>query len=367
MRAKPVIILFLAVILIAGFFYWQTNYGKIDKSAELKKCLAPVFLKFGLTDDKLVKKTVEENRLRKTRYMSTYLEYDLPKSFIWNNFDPALKSALKKTGFSVFDTEKSFERGKEHYTVIINYGKLDILTLKINRKGRLVPPGVVKVYKRPRVAIVIDDFGYSKNNLDTFFGLKQPVTLSILPGQPYSREVAMLAKARGFEAILHLPLESGRNDVAEEADTIRSGMSEKEILLKLKKEIESLPEIDGVSNHMGSKATADTAVMTSIIKYLKSRGLYFFDSLTSEKSVCCKVAKTLGVKCARRDIFLDNSNNTAAIEKQLADLKSMAFKQGEAIAICHDRKNTALVLSRVLPEMAGEGVEFVRLSDLVKK
>lgn len=272
MKTRPVIVLFLAVILIAGFFYWQTNYGKVG-----------------------------------------------------------------------------------------------ILPSKVSYTRKPVAPSIVKAHRNPKVAIVMDDFGYSKNDLDALFSLKQTVTLSILPGQRYTREIANLAKARGFEVILHLPLESDRKDVVEEADTIRSGMSEKEIILRLKKDIESVPWIDGVSNHMGSKATTDTAVMTSILRYLKSRGLYFFDSLTSEKSVCLKVASALNVKCARRDIFLDNSNNTAAIEKQLADLKRMAFKSGEMIAICHDRKNTIAVLSRALPEMAKEGIEFVRLSELVKK
>ncbi len=367
MRAKPVVILSLVAILAAGFLYWQAKHGRIDKSAELKRAIAPVFLKFGLTDDRLVKKTVEENRQDGVRYISAYVEYDVPRSFAWRNFEPALRAALKRAGFIIFDIERSFRKGIECYTVIINYGKFDILILKINRKGRPAAPSVDKVYKRPRVAIVVDDFGYSKNNLGLLFSLKQPVTVSVLPEQRYTREVADLARARGFEVILHLPLESERDDVPEETDTIKTAMSEKEILLRLKKEIELVPGIDGVSNHMGSKATADTTVMTIIIRYLKSRGLYYFDSLTSNRSVCLDVAKSLGVRCAKRDIFLDNSNNTMAIEKQLADLKVMAFKRGEAIAICHDRKNTIAILARELPEMAKEGIEFVRLSELVKQ
>ncbi|MCX5677780.1 MAG: divergent polysaccharide deacetylase family protein [Candidatus Omnitrophica bacterium] len=368
MKSKSVTILFLAVILVTGFFYWRANYGKVDKSAALKKVLSPVFLKFGLTDDKLVKKAVEENKLGGARYISTYIEYEVPKSFAWRNFDPALRAALKRTGFIVFDVEQTFEKDKECYAVIINYGKFDVLTLKINRRGRPVAiPVTEKVYAKPKVAIVVDDFGYSKNNLDAFLGLKQPITLSILPEQRYTREVALQARAHGFETILHLPLEPGRDDVGQEVDTIKTNMGEKEIALILKKEIALVPGIDGVSNHMGSKATADRATMTSIIKHLKSESLYYFDSLTSSKSVCVDVARSLGVKCAKRDLFLDNSNNTAAIEKQLADLEALAFKRGEAIAICHDRKNTAAVLIKELPRMAKDGIEFVRLSELVKK
>lgn len=367
MRAKFVVIVSLAVILAAGFLYWQVKHGRVDKSTELKRAIAPVFLKFGLTDDSLVKKTVEENRLSGVRYISAYVEYDVPRSFAWRNFEPALRAALKRAGFVISDTERSFKKDRECYTAIINYGKFDIFILNINRRGRPVAPSVDKVFKRPRVAIVVDDFGYSKNNLGRLFSLKQPVTLSILPGQLYTREVAELARARGFEVILHLPLESERDDISEEADTIKTAMSEKEILLRLRKDIELVPGIDGVSNHMGSKATADTMVMTTIIRYLKFRGLYYFDSLTSGRSVCLDVAKSLGVRCAKRDMFLDNSNNTMAIEKQLSDLKIMAFKRGEAIAICHDRKNTIAVLVKELPEIAKEGIEFVRLSELVKQ
>jgi len=283
MRAKYIVILALAVILAAGFLYWQTKHGRVDKSSALKGVVVPVSLKSGLTDDKPVKKTV-----------------------------------------------------------------------------------VRKAYKRPRVAIVVDDFGYSRNNLDLLFSLKQPVTLSILPGQRYTREVADLARARGFEVILHLPLEPEGDGVSEEADTIKTSMSEKEILLCLKKEIELVPGIIGVSNHMGSKATANKTVMTTIIRYLNTRGLYYFDSLTSSRSVCLDVAKSLGVKFAKRDIFLDNSSDTMAIEKQLTNLKIMAFKRGRAIAICHDRKNTIAILAKELPKMAREGIDFVRLSEMVK-
>ena len=370
MRARPLIILSLAVILAAGFFYWRANYGKVDKSAVLKKALAPVFLKFGLTDDKLVKRTIEEHKLGPARYISAYIEYDMPKSFIWRDFNPALRKTLKHAGFTVSDTDEVLRKDRVSYAVIIYFGKFDVLTLKINRKGKpadRLPPASGKIHARPKVAIVVDDFGYSKNNLDAFLSLEQPITLSILPEQRYTREVARLAGARGFETILHLPLEPDRNDVGQEADTIKTDMSEKEIVSILKKEIALVPGIDGVSNHMGSKATEDRATMTSIIKHLKSEGLYYFDSLTSNRSVCSDVAGSLGVKCARRDIFLDNLNNTAAIEKQLADLEALAFKRGEAIAICHDRKNTAAVLARNMPRMAGNGIEFVRLSELVKR
>ncbi len=226
-------------------------------------------------------------------------------------------------------------------------------------------PARLKKFPHPKVAIVMDDFGYNMSNLETFFSIKKPITLSVLPGLRYSAQIADLARARGYEVILHLPLEAHRKDVVEEVDTIRTGMSDGSVLIRLRKEISEVPGLSGVSNHMGSKATEDKQLMPVIFAELKKDKLYFFDSLTSQKSVCREAAKEMGLRYARRDMFLDNSTEAPYIEKQLLELEKFAFRNGKAIAVCHDRKNTVKVLAKFMPEMARDGVEFVFLSEMV--
>jgi polysaccharide deacetylase 2 family uncharacterized protein YibQ len=143
-------------------------------------------------------------------------------------------------------------------------------------------------------------------------------------------------------------------------------MDDKTIIKTLDAAIMSVPGLKGVSNHEGSKSTEDARIMTAILRELKRKGLYFFDSLTSQKSVCREVAASLGVAYASRDIFLDNESNVDHIKKQLMALRRMAFRKGRVIAICHDRKNTASALSEIMPELAGEGIEFVSLSEMVR-
>ncbi|MFA4981162.1 MAG: divergent polysaccharide deacetylase family protein [Candidatus Omnitrophota bacterium] len=218
----------------------------------------------------------------------------------------------------------------------------------------------------PKVAIVMDDFGYNVSNLDDLFDIKEPITLSVLPNLRYSSEIARLANLRGQEVILHMPLEPHRKDVREEQDTIKSGMTQEEIFAVVDKEIASVPGIKGVSNHMGSKATEDVKVMSAVFKRLKKHGLYFFDSLTSENSICRQAAAAAGIRYARRDVFLDNSNDPAYIEKQLMELKRSALRNGRAIAVCHDRKNTISVLAKMMPEMRREGIIFVPLSRMME-
>ncbi len=234
------------------------------------------------------------------------------------------------------------------------------------KKKAIIAPAAVKPSRPAKVAIVIDDFGYNTNNLAAFFDIKEPLTFSILPNLRHSRDVANSATEHGYEVILHLPLESHRKDVIEESDTIKVGEAKGKVIAELAKDMESIPGLSGVSNHMGSKATENKELMSEILAYLKTRDLYFFDSLTSDKSVCRAVAGTIGLRFAKRDMFLDNNNDIDAIEKELAGLEKLALKRGRAIAICHDRKTTATALAKVMPQMIKDGIEFVYLSELVK-
>jgi polysaccharide deacetylase 2 family uncharacterized protein YibQ len=225
---------------------------------------------------------------------------------------------------------------------------------------------IQKKYSNPKVAIVIDDFGYNMNNLDRLFAVKRVVTFSVLPNLPYSKRIAELASSKGYEVILHLPLESNDKAAPAEVGTIRTGMNEKDVLALLDKDIASVPGLSGVSNHQGSKATEDKSSMSIILSGLKKRSLYFFDSLVTDKSVCRLASAEAQVPYAKRDIFLDNENNPEYIEKQMLSLRKAAFKNGSVIAVCHDRKNTIAVLSKMMPELASEGIRFVYLSEMVK-
>ncbi len=239
------------------------------------------------------------------------------------------------------------------------------LTVKEPARKRRFPV-IQKKYANPKAAIVIDDFGYNMNNVENLFAIKKAVTFSVLPNLPYSRRVAELASSKGYEVILHLPLESVDSAAPAEMGTIKADMGEKEIFALLDKDIAVIPGLRGVSNHQGSKVTEDKRSMAIILSGLKKAGLYFFDSLVTDRSVCRQSAADAGVPYAKRDLFLDNENSPEYIEKQLLSLRRAAFKYGSVIAVCHDRKNTIAVLSKMMPELAEEGIRFVYLSEMVK-
>jgi len=220
--------------------------------------------------------------------------------------------------------------------------------------------------KKPRIAIVVDDFGYTTGNLDDFYSIGLPLTFSILPNLEFSGYVAESARSRGYEVILHLPMEAQNGSLNKEKNTILTTMTASEISRILDESIDSVPGIKGVSNHTGSKATENEAVMRTVLTDLKKRKLYFLDSKSTANSVCLKAAKATGIMFAERDIFLDNESNPAYIKGYLDKLVEKARARGYAIGICHDRPVTAQVMKEMLPKLAKEGIEFVPASRLAE-
>ena len=235
----------------------------------------------------------------------------------------------------------------------------------LTRSKKPLPKARPAVTFKGKIAIVLDDWGYSLKNLGILEGIKYPLTLSVLPRLNYSAQVAGDLAKRGYEVILHLPMEPYERFRLEQ-NTILVSMGEQSIRQIIKEDLFSILSARGVSNHMGSRATSDTRTMSAVFKELKKRNLYFLDSLVSPKSVCGQLAKDLGLDFARRDIFLDNQQDPAYIKGQIYKLKALARMRGEAIGIGHDRKATLEVLKEVMPQLENEGYKFVYVSELVK-
>jgi len=73
--------------------------------------------------------------------------------------------------------------------------------------------------------------------------------------------------------------------------------------------------------------------MTFLMSELKSRNLFFLDSMTNAKSTAFSIAKEFGLKAAKRDVFLDNdSDRPAKIRKQFDELTRMAKLNGRPSA-----------------------------------
>lgn len=231
--------------------------------------------------------------------------------------------------------------------------------------GRERPGPAVLPPIKARVAIVIDDFGYQPALDGRILAMTVPFTAAVIPNRPHTRESAAMAKARGHEVIVHLPM-APRIASAGEPDALAPGMSAAAIARRLGQVLDGLPEAVGVNNHQGSGATEDAGVMEAVLATLRERNLFFLDSLTTDRSVAAGVARRLGVPYVRRDVFLDNVKEELAIRRQVDELVRIALRRGSAVAIGHVHPVTALVLRKETPGLRKKGIQVVPLSRLVQ-
>jgi polysaccharide deacetylase 2 family uncharacterized protein YibQ len=222
----------------------------------------------------------------------------------------------------------------------------------------------------PKVAIIVDDIGMSRAPVDELLKLPAPVTLSVLPGLPYSSYAAEAANKKGWEVMLHLPMEpmesSGYMGPDAGEDTLLVGQPKEAIIAKLNKNLSSVPYIKGVNNHMGSKFMENQELVEVVLEEIKRRGLFFVDSFASAGSLGYKTALSLGMKTGKRDVFLDNSKDPEYVKSQIEKLIQSARKNGYAIGICHPYPVTVKVLTEMEPEIS-EQVELVPVSSVLTR
>ncbi len=218
----------------------------------------------------------------------------------------------------------------------------------------------------PRVAIIFDDAGYSMRAAMEVMDLGRSVTISVLPDLPYSTAIAEEAPRHGVQVILHLPVQPDNPSIALGPGGVTVDMSKGEIERTVAADLTTVPDAVGANNHMGSLGTSDPRVMRAVLSVIKTRRLFFVDSLTSPHSVAASVAREMGVPTAVRAVFLDNQDDDAYVRGQLLTLIRIAQERGQAIAIGHVGKVTARVLREMLPDFDEAGIRFVPVSRLVR-
>ncbi|MGA2401052.1 MAG: divergent polysaccharide deacetylase family protein [Syntrophobacteraceae bacterium] len=242
----------------------------------------------------------------------------------------------------------------------------DLPPLAMNRPApRPGPPPPDISPKHARVSIVIDDFGPDLGVAKQFASLPFPVTMSVLPHQAHSREIAELAHRKGREVILHLPMEPLDSRENPGRGALLLSMSGDEIRRNISAALDTSPYFDGVNNHMGSRMTRDVQIMKTVLLELKGRDLFFLDSMTTNESKGWKVAMELKMPTLKRDVFLDDNPSADAVRSQISRLVKIAKVRGTALAIGHPHEATLKALQEVAGHFREEGIEVVAARDLM--
>jgi polysaccharide deacetylase 2 family uncharacterized protein YibQ len=218
---------------------------------------------------------------------------------------------------------------------------------------------------RPRLAIVIDDLGNDRAQADSLFRIAYPLTISVLPHEANSGEIAEEAHRRGYQVMLHLPMASSAGD-KDEAIELHPGMASAAVQKTFAAMLDTVPHAAGVNNHEGSLGTADQQLMDELMPLLRQRNLFFVDSRTTVATVAETSAHAAGVRAARRNVFLDDEQSVPAIRKQFSLAIRDAREKGSALAIGHPHPETLEVLNEMLPKAERQGFRLVFASDLAR-
>jgi hypothetical protein len=220
---------------------------------------------------------------------------------------------------------------------------------------------------KAELAIIVDDMGSSLQEARNLTAIGVPITLAVIPGLRHDREVAAFAAGQGAEVMLHLPMQSKEYPRRRlEANGLLLEYDQEKLQQLVEGYFAQVPQAKGANNHMGSAFTEDEPQMRAVLSLLSQQGRFFVDSVTTPASVGARLAAELGMKSARRDVFLDNEQQEAYILNQLNTAVSRARKTGRAIAICHPHPVTIATLAKALPSLQRQGITLVYASQLVR-
>ena len=105
------------------------------------------------------------------------------------------------------------------------------------------------------MALIIDDIGHSRARARQFLDLDIALTFSILPHLPFSGELACEMHRTGYEVMLHQPMEPYNKAHDPGPGALYVGDGSRRIAAVMEANINTLPQVVGVNNHMGSRFT----------------------------------------------------------------------------------------------------------------
>jgi uncharacterized protein len=242
-----------------------------------------------------------------------------------------------------------------------------IITLILTGLLSLTQPCQAQPPAPARIAIILDDIGYNRHNGERALRLPAAVTLAVIPFTPHARALAQQGHAQGRDILLHLPMASTDPERRLDDGGITRNHNEAEIRQRVQAAIAAVPHAVGLNNHMGSQITTDPDIMRWIMDEVRRTPLFFVDSMTNARSVARSTALDYRIPALRRDVFLDNSTDPAAIDRAFERLLEKARQQGYAVAIGHPHGTTLTYLEQMLPKLREMNIELVAVSELATR
>jgi len=221
--------------------------------------------------------------------------------------------------------------------------------------------------RRPRIAVVLSGLGLSDSATEAAINrLPAAVTLSF---SPYARDLERwiaLARARGHEVMLDLPMEPASFPTQDPGPQgLLTHLTAEENLDRLDWVLSRGSAYVGLAGAMGSRFTASRSDLEPVLKDIKDRGLIFLDRRTTEHSVAPQVAQEIGLPVAVNNRSVDERQaSRVAIDARLAQVERIALTDGFAVAMAQPYPVTIERLADWATELTARGFVMAPISAL---
>ncbi len=219
---------------------------------------------------------------------------------------------------------------------------------------------------QPAIVIIIDDVGDNLKKGQAVLALPGPLTFAILPHSPHGAALARKAANSGKEVMLHAPMEN-THDRPLGPGALTQDLDQAAFKQRLQDNVDSIPGVVGMNNHMGSLLTTLKPQMKWTMEVARKNHLFFVDSRTTAKSVAWRAAKAQGLPYLRRHVFLDHERTLEFIHQQFEQTLAIARKEGYAVAIGHPYPETVQYLQWALPQLDRLGVRLATASSVLEE
>ncbi len=217
--------------------------------------------------------------------------------------------------------------------------------------------------KRPMVAVLLTHLGLSKPLTEDVLALPRDFTLGFSPYAGDVKKWAMLARQKGFETLVDIPLQPEDYPVSDPGPYgFVDSLDSNEAGARLHWILSRFPGFVGVLGPPREKLTPNATAMRPLLTEIYARGLLFLYVKTPQNTALATAANSRAFNALGIDMVVDAEISRAAIDAQLEKLTALAKAQGSAIGLAHSYPPTTEALARWAETLSAQGVDLAPVS-----
>ncbi len=229
------------------------------------------------------------------------------------------------------------------------------------------PKQKIADHKRPRIALILLDLGIDNKLIKKVLEeLPSSITFSFSPYSGHLSEWTELAREKGHEFILSLPMEPYDYPKSDPGPyTLLTNQGPEKNLQKLEEMLGRCPGCIGVTTPRYSKLSTSSVDLLPILQRIQSKNLIFLDRHFTPRNLIPDMAHKLSLKYYQHILTLDEEVSRFNLDQAFLELERNARRQGFAIGTLSAAYPIALErLKQWLQTLNDKGFTLVNLSHI---